>query len=58
MALKSKKTYNYDSCICDTGVRDAYAKMNISNLSTFCCCDDLSEKYVLEKIEQKRRKHK
>ena len=50
--------YNCNSRIRDTGVRDAYAKMNISNLSTFGCCDDLSEKYVLKKREQKRRKHR
>lgn len=55
MALKSKKMYNYDSRIRDTRVRDAYAKMNISNLSTFCCCDNLSEKYVLKKKTEKKK---
>ena len=53
MALNLKKMFKYDSRICDTGVRDAYAKMNISNLSTFGCCDDLSEKYVLKKENRK-----
>ena len=55
MTLKSKKMYNYDSRIRDTRVRDAYAKMNISNLSTFCCCDNLSEKYVLKKKTEKKK---